>query len=374
MVSVSSLAISDGAPDEPPAHTPAPLPQKPPRKSAHAHHLGHRERLRERAAKGGFVALPDYELIELFLFRTFPRGDVKPLAKAACRHEKDKAEQAGQETDHDGSRLEGAHAMSSELPRNARGRYLEERKLRRTPAPGFSLGLERDGQEGARLLPLAPHHALGHSQRLGDLAFVEAGEVAQLQHARRTRVGLREPVERVVDRHCLLRALHREPRVLAVREPLPVRARDERRDVEPERVDLVTIEPDRRPGHEDLGRPAWRRLDRLGLPRTHVTRVPGSFTAQAFITTDLDDNQITAFHPGAMVHSHLNTVSQAADVRQPEAVQAALGEGWRRLHFASADEIRAVTGCVQGAVSPIALPDEVPVGRRRRRRSSPGRA
>jgi DNA repair protein RadC len=80
MVSVSSLAISDGAPDEAPA--PAALPPKPPRKSAHAHHLGHRERLRERAAKGGFVALPDYELIELFLFRTFPRGDVKPLAKA----------------------------------------------------------------------------------------------------------------------------------------------------------------------------------------------------------------------------------------------------------------------------------------------------
>lgn len=82
MVSVSSLAISDGAPDEPAASVPKPLPPKTVRKSAHAHHLGHRERLRERAAKGGFVALPDYELIELFLFRTFPRGDVKPLAKA----------------------------------------------------------------------------------------------------------------------------------------------------------------------------------------------------------------------------------------------------------------------------------------------------
>ncbi len=45
----------------------------------------------------------------------------------------------------------------------------------------------------------------------------------------------------------------------------------------------------------------------------------------------------------------------------PRAVQAALGEGWRRLHFASADEIRAVTGCVQGAVSPVGLPDDVPV-------------
>jgi len=46
------------------------------------HQLGHRERLRERALKGGLEALPDYELLELYLFRTFPRGDIKPLAKA----------------------------------------------------------------------------------------------------------------------------------------------------------------------------------------------------------------------------------------------------------------------------------------------------
>jgi adenosine kinase len=42
--------------------------------------------------------------------------------------------------------------------------------------------------------------------------------------------------------------------------------------------------------------------------------VPGTFTAQAFITTDLDDNQITAFHPGAMNHSHLNRVADAGRV------------------------------------------------------------
>ena len=46
---------------------------------------------------------------------------------------------------------------------------------------------------------------------------------------------------------------------------------------------------------------------------------------------------------------------------EPRAVQAALGEGWRRLHFAGADEILAVTGCVQGAMAPIGLPDAVPV-------------
>lgn len=53
------------------------------------------------------------------------------------------------------------------------------------------------------------------------------------------------------------------------------------------------------------------RLDQLGLSREHIRQVPGSFTAQAFITTDLDDNQITAFHPGAMSFSHLNKVEQA---------------------------------------------------------------
>ncbi len=47
-----------------------------------AHHLGHRERLRERAYEGGLANLPDYELLELFLFRSQPQGDVKPISKA----------------------------------------------------------------------------------------------------------------------------------------------------------------------------------------------------------------------------------------------------------------------------------------------------
>ncbi len=55
--------------------------------------------------------------------------------------------------------------------------------------------------------------------------------------------------------------------------------------------------------------PYIRRLDGLGLSRSHVKVVPDTLTAQAFITTDLDDNQITAFHPGAMNHSHLNVVT-----------------------------------------------------------------
>ena len=44
-------------------------------------HSGHRDRLRERAAKGGIEALPDYELLELLLFRSIPYKDTKPLAK-----------------------------------------------------------------------------------------------------------------------------------------------------------------------------------------------------------------------------------------------------------------------------------------------------
>jgi Cys-tRNA(Pro) deacylase len=47
----------------------------------------------------------------------------------------------------------------------------------------------------------------------------------------------------------------------------------------------------------------------------------------------------------------------------PKAVRAHLpeAEGWKRLTFATADEIRAVTGYVQGAVAPLCLPDNVPV-------------
>jgi adenosine kinase len=47
----------------------------------------------------------------------------------------------------------------------------------------------------------------------------------------------------------------------------------------------------------------------LGLTTEGVRTVPGTFTAQAYIITDLDDNQITAFHPGAMNQAHLNHVA-----------------------------------------------------------------
>ena len=56
------------------------------------------------------------------------------------------------------------------------------------------------------------------------------------------------------------------------------------------------------------------RLDSLAIDQAFIRRVPGTYTAQAFITTDLDDNQITAFHPGAMNHSHLNSVPRDAGI------------------------------------------------------------
>jgi len=50
------------------------------------------------------------------------------------------------------------------------------------------------------------------------------------------------------------------------------------------------------------------------IRRDHVKEVEGTYTAQAFITTDRDDNQITAFHPGAMNHAHLNNVRDVKGV------------------------------------------------------------
>jgi adenosine kinase len=61
---------------------------------------------------------------------------------------------------------------------------------------------------------------------------------------------------------------------------------------------------------EDI-QPYLERFDKLGIATRLLKRIPGQFTAQAFITTDLDDNQITAFHPGAMNHSHQNHVTRA---------------------------------------------------------------
>jgi len=54
-------------------------PNRPKKPTPHYH--GHRDRLRARFAENGVAALADYELLELYLFRSIPRRDVKPLAK-----------------------------------------------------------------------------------------------------------------------------------------------------------------------------------------------------------------------------------------------------------------------------------------------------
>lgn len=55
-------------------------------------------------------------------------------------------------------------------------------------------------------------------------------------------------------------------------------------------------------------------MQQCGVNEQHITIVDEQYTGQAFITTDLDDNQITAFHPGAMSESHRNAVTDAQGV------------------------------------------------------------
>ncbi|MGU7783765.1 carbohydrate kinase family protein [Burkholderia sp. PU8-34] len=57
------------------------------------------------------------------------------------------------------------------------------------------------------------------------------------------------------------------------------------------------------------------RLDGLGLSKANVRVVPDTHTAQAMITTDLENNQITAFHPGAMMQSHANRADEVPGVK-----------------------------------------------------------
>ena len=64
---------------------------------------------------------------------------------------------------------------------------------------------------------------------------------------------------------------------------------------------------------DDFG-PYQRRLESLGISTRYIRHLEGEFTPQAFITTDIDDNQITAFHPGAMQESQLNKVSDAEGI------------------------------------------------------------
>lgn len=65
-------------------------------------------------------------------------------------------------------------------------------------------------------------------------------------------------------------------------------------------------------GHDFKSYSEW--LENMGIDANYVKILPDEFTAQAFITTDLDDNQITAFHPGAMQQAHINRVEDVQDI------------------------------------------------------------
>ncbi len=65
----------------------------------------------------------------------------------------------------------------------------------------------------------------------------------------------------------------------------------------------------------DDSQPYLDRLDRLQISQRFLRRIEGRFTAQAFITTDADNNQITAFHPGAMSDSHQNQIPNDGSIK-----------------------------------------------------------
>jgi len=100
-----------------------------------------------------------------------------------------------------------------------------------------------------------------------------------------------------------------------------------------EPVPMATVGQDFAPYRE------W--FKQQGIRLDQVREVPGTFTAQAFITTDQDNNQITAFHPGAMMQSQLNRVGDVADAElgivAPDGrdgmLQHAAGFAARGTHF-----------------------------------------
>jgi adenosine kinase len=69
--------------------------------------------------------------------------------------------------------------------------------------------------------------------------------------------------------------------------------------------------------------PYMKRLEQMQIDASHIRQIDQSFTAQAMITTDQANNQITAFHPGAMGESHLNQVSAVIAERSKNTKGAA---------------------------------------------------
>ncbi len=74
-------------------------------------------------------------------------------------------------------------------------------------------------------------------------------------------------------------------------------------------------------------------MDSHEIDRRYVSVLDDELTAQAFITTDLDDNQITAFHPGAMNFSHVNAVTEVDDISlgivSPDGHDGVIAHAWQ---------------------------------------------
>ena len=151
------------------------------------HYFGHRQRLRDRFRQGGAEAMPDYELMELILFRAIPRRDTKPLAKAIIDRFGGFAEaiNAAEErlaeipglgaaaiTEIKLVRAASLRMMQGELRKramNAAGQMRRGADLRRRAAPGG-----RGGQQpAARAAPVASRHggALDHQPQWPALAW-----------------------------------------------------------------------------------------------------------------------------------------------------------------------------------------------------------
>jgi len=104
-------------------------------------------------------------------------------------------------------------------------------------------------------------------------------------------------------------------------------------------------------------------LDREGVPYRRLPHDGPVFTVEAAARTrgvrveEMVKSILLRDKAGRYV---MGCVTGEAQI-DPQAVRALLPPEWQRLSFATADEVRAVTGCVQGAVAPLNLPPEVPV-------------
>ena len=95
---------------------------------------------------------------------------------------------------------------------------------------------------------------------------------------------------------------------------------------------------------------AW--MDRCGIGRDHIRVLDDTYTAQAYITTDQDDNQITAFHPGAMNENHHQVIN--ADSGAAYGIVAPDGKAAMIQHATVAEKAAALDQAAAVAVREVA--------------------